>query len=87
MSRRRFKWIEWNLAKIAAHALSQAEVEASFGLAVSLSERADGSFEMFADTPSGRPICVIWRLDREDETVLGVFDDLEDRLVFVITAF
>ena len=27
---RRFKWIDWNLAKIDAHGLSAAEVEASF---------------------------------------------------------
>ena len=27
---RRFKWIEWNLQKIAAHALSAEEVEAAF---------------------------------------------------------
>jgi hypothetical protein len=27
---RRFKWIEWNLQKIDAHALGPAEVEAAF---------------------------------------------------------
>ena len=43
---RRFKWIEWNLAKLAAHALSPEEVEAAFDLAVSIAERDDGSFEI-----------------------------------------
>jgi hypothetical protein len=27
---RQFKWIEWNLQKIAAHGLSAEEVEAAF---------------------------------------------------------
>ena len=40
---RRFKWIEWNLQKIAAHALSADEVEAAFDRVFSLQERSDGS--------------------------------------------
>ena len=58
---RQFKWIEWNLQKIDNHALSAEEVEAAFDRAFSLQERDDGSFEMFAETPSGRQIWVIWR--------------------------
>jgi hypothetical protein len=58
---RRFKWIEWNLLKIDAHELSRPEVEAAFERVYSLEERRDGSFQMFAVTPSGRRIWVIWR--------------------------
>lgn len=58
---RRFKWIEWNLAKIAAHGLSQAEVEAAFDRVFRLHHRRDGSYEMFAAVPSGRRVWAIWR--------------------------
>jgi hypothetical protein len=57
---RQFKWIEWNLQKIDAHGLSAEEVEAAFDRVFSLRERTDGSFEMFAEIPSGRRIWVIW---------------------------
>jgi len=60
---RRFKWIDWNLSKIAAHGLSADEVEAAFDRVFTLQERQDGSFQMFAATPSGRRIWVIWRYD------------------------
>jgi hypothetical protein len=51
---RQFKWIEWNPQKIDAHGLSAEEVEAAFERVFSLQERKDGSFQMFAATPSGR---------------------------------
>ncbi|MCK6485864.1 MAG: hypothetical protein HUU22_17030 [Phycisphaerae bacterium] len=50
---RRFKWIEWNIAKLVAHNLSPAEVEAAFERVFSLEARRDGSYEMFAVIPSG----------------------------------
>src|SRR5207248_1211723 len=53
---RRFQWIEWNLQKIAAHALSAEEVEAAFDRIVRLDERGDGSFRMLAEVPSGRRV-------------------------------
>ena len=84
---RRFKWIDWNLAKIDAHGLSAAEVEASFDQVFSLQRRADGSFKMYAATPSGRRIWVIWRYDRDDDELPDVFAELEDAPVFVITAY
>jgi hypothetical protein len=84
---RRFKWIEWNLAKIAAHGLSTDEVEAAFDRVFTLSHRPDGSFEMFAEIPSGRRIWVIWRYDREDDDLADIFSDLEEAPVFVITAY
>ena len=84
---RRFKWIEWNLQKIDAHGLSAGEVEAAFDQVLRLRERRDGSFEMFAATPSGRRIWVIWRYDREDDEVPSVLDDPGDLPVFVITAY
>jgi hypothetical protein len=37
---RRFKWIEWNLQKIAAHSLSAEEVEAAFDRILHIDERA-----------------------------------------------
>jgi hypothetical protein len=53
---RRFKWIEWNLQKIAAHALGADEVEAAFDRVFQLDGRADGSFQMYAEVPSGRRV-------------------------------
>jgi hypothetical protein len=84
---RRFKWIEWNLAKIDAHALSPEEVEAAFDRVFHLQERKDGSYQMFAETPSGRRIWVIWRYDREDDEIPDVFGDLGEVPIFVITAY
>jgi hypothetical protein len=84
---RQFKWIEWNLQKIDAHALSAEDVEAAFDRVLRIDERKDGSFQMFAETPSGRRIWVIWRYDREDAEVPDVFGDVEESPVFVITAY
>jgi hypothetical protein len=84
---RRFKWIEWNIQKITAHALSTQEVEASFNRVYSLRERNDGSFQMYAEVPSGRRIWVIWRYDREDDEILDVFGELAEPAIFVITAY
>jgi hypothetical protein len=84
---RRFKWIEWNLQKIAAHSLSAEEVESAFDRVYSLKERSDGSYQMFAQTPSGRRIWVIWRYDRDDDEIPDVFGELDDPPVFVITAY
>ena len=84
---RQFKWIEWNLEKISSHALSADDVERAFDRVLKLEERADGSFQMYAETPSGRSIWVIWRYDREGDQVPSVFDDLEDPSIFVITAY
>ncbi len=82
-----FKWVEWNLRKIDAHALSSAEVEAAFDRVLSLRERRDGSFRMFAEVPSGRRIWVIWRYDREDDEIPDVFGELSEPAIFVITAY
>jgi len=84
---RRFKWIEWNLQKIAGHALSADEVEAAFDRVHVFRHRRDGSFEMFAETPSGRRIWVIWRYDREDDEIPDVFGELDEPDMFVITAY
>ena len=84
---RQFKWIEWNLQKIDAHALSAEDVEAAFDHVFSLDERKDGSYQMFAQTPSGRRIWVIWRYDREDDEIPNVFDELGEAPIFVITAY
>ena len=84
---RRFKWIEWNLAKVDAHGLAAEEVEAAFDRVFSLQDRRDGSFRMFAETPSGRRIWVIWRYDREQDEIPDVFGELGDVPIFVITAY
>lgn len=84
---RQFKRIEWNLQKIDAHALSAEEVGASFDRVFSLDERKDGSYQMFAETPSGRRIWVIWRYDREDDEIPDIFGDLGNSPIFVITAY
>ena len=84
---RQFKWIEWNLRKIAAHSLSAEEVEVAFDQVYKLTERKDGSFEMYAATPSGRRIWVIWRYDREDDEIPDVFGELGEASIFVITAY
>jgi hypothetical protein len=84
---RQFKWIEWNLQKIEAHALSAAEVEAAFDRVFSLEKRKDGSYQMFAETPSGRRIWVVWRYDREDDAIPDIFGELGNTPIFVITAY
>ncbi len=84
---RRFKWIEWNLQKIDAHGLSAEEVEAAFDHVFSLTPRQEGSFQMFAATPSGRRIWVIWRYDKEDAEGPDVFEELGEVPIFVITAY
>lgn len=84
---RQFKWIEWNLEKIEAHALSAEEVESAFDRVHSLQKRKDESFEMFAETSAGRRIWVIWRYDREEDDVPDVFGDLDEPPIFVITAY
>lgn len=84
---RHFKWIEWNIAKVAAHALSPEDVEAAFDRVFPLQERRDGSYEMFAETPAGRRIWVIWRYDEVDPQVPDIFGELGDRSIFVITAY
>ena len=84
---RHFKWIEWNLQKIDAHSLSASEVEGAFDHVFSLRRRKDGSYAMFAATPSGRRIWVIWRYDREEDEIPDVFGELGEVPIFVITAY
>ena len=84
---RQFKWVEWNIEKIDAHALSVEEVEAAFDRVYTLDPRKDGSYQMFAETPTGRRIWVIWRYDREDDVLPDLFGDLNEVPIFVITAY
>ncbi|MEX2168846.1 MAG: hypothetical protein WD851_06025 [Pirellulales bacterium] len=84
---RQFKWIEWNLQKIASHNLLADEVEAAFDRIVRFEERRDGSFRMLAEVPSGRWVWVIWRYDRDHDEIPDVFGDIEDALIFVVTAY
>ena len=83
----RFKWIEWNLEKIDVHALSADEVETAFDRVFTIEERKDGSYQMYAEIPSGRRIWVIWRYDREDDEIPNIFGELDDAAIFVITAY
>jgi hypothetical protein len=84
---RRFTWIDWNLQKVAAHGLGADDVEAAFDRVFTLQRRRDDWYQMYAETPSGRRIWVIWRYDREDVDETDVLSDLEDRPIFVITAY
>jgi hypothetical protein len=62
-------------------------VEAAFDRVLAVQERADGSFQMYAELPSGRRVWVIWRYDREADEVPDVFGELPDAPIFVITAW
>ena len=84
---RRFTWIEWNLQKIEAHGFSVEEIEVAFDRVFSLQQRKDGSFQMFAATPAGRRIWIIWRYDREEDDIPDIFGELGDVPIFVITAY
>lgn len=70
---RRFKWIERNIQKIDVHALSVQDVEGAFDRIYELQRRDDGSYQMYAETPSGRRIWVIWRYDEEGDEIPDVF--------------
>ena len=50
---RRFKWIEWNLRKIAAHSLAAEEVEAAFDRIIRLEERRNDA-PIFVVTAYGK---------------------------------
>ena len=84
---RRFKWIEWNLEKIAAHALSAEDVEAAYNRIIRLEPRRDGSYRMLAEIPSGRRVWVIWRYDREADEIPDIFGEVDAAAIFVITAY
>jgi hypothetical protein len=53
----------------------------------SLEERRDGSYHMFAETPSGRRVWVVWRYDREEEELPDPLEESGQPLIFVITAY
>ena len=76
-----FLWIEWNLQKIDAHALSTEEVEHAWHNRRDLSKRThpvNGVYwESMGECPSGRRIKLIWRLNQVDDR----------ELVFIITAY
>ncbi len=81
----RFKWIEWNLLKIAAHGLTREDVEYAFAHRRGPhQERADESYETVGRVPSGRLILIIWRYDEEFD---AMSEDAVVEVVFVITAF
>lgn len=76
-----FKWIEWNLSKIAAHHLSTHEVEFAWYHRYGDDEYEHPEhgtyYESHGPCPSGRVIKIVWRWD--------VLDVVE--VVFVVTAF
>jgi hypothetical protein len=69
------------------HGLSPEDVEAAFDRVFRVDERKDGSYQMFAETPSGRRIWIIWRYDREDDQRPDFFGDFAQAQIFVITAY
>ncbi len=74
-----FVWIDWNLAKIDAHALSPDEVEFAWEHRVDVAQWDDPNpgVESYGRTPSGRWVKIIWRYN-------GIGDS---DLIFVITAY
>jgi uncharacterized DUF497 family protein len=81
----RFKWIEWNRLKIAAHGLTVKEVEVAFANRVGgHRECEDESFETFGRTPSGRLILIVWKFDEEFD---ALSEDFVIEVVFVVTAY
>ena len=84
---RQFKWIDWNIQRIDTHGLSSHEVEAAFDNVYNLQPRKDGSFRMFAATPTGRRIWVIWRYDREYDDIPNAFGEAPEAPIFVVTAY
>jgi hypothetical protein len=74
-----FVWIDWNLAKIDAHALSADEVEFAWHHRVDAGrwDEPEPGVESYGRLPSGRWAKIIWRYN-------GIGD--ED-LIFVITAY
>lgn len=84
---RRFKWIEWNLQKIASHSLSAEQIEAAYNRVIHLESRTDGSYRMLAEIPSGRRVWVIWRYDRDPDDIPDVFGEVEPPSIFGITAY
>lgn len=62
-------------------------MEAAFDRVLSLTERSDGSVRMYAETPFGKRIWIVWRYDCEDELIPDVFGDTPDPPIFVITAY
>ena len=78
----KFIWIDWNLRKNDAHALSSDEVEFAWHngkVVFSGSHPVNGPYSESEGTcPSGRVIRIVWRydVDRDGET-----------MVFVITAY
>lgn len=81
----RFKWIEWNLLKLAARGLSSAEVEHALERRLGPhQEREDASYETVGRTRSGRLILIVWRYD---EVYDALAEDSVVEVVFVITAY
>lgn len=64
---RNFKWVQRTLEKIESQTLSFEDVEAAFDRVLRLNLQDDGSYQMIAETPSGRQISIVWRYDRDDE--------------------
>ena len=81
----RFKWIEWNLLKIAGHGLSKEEVEHAFEHRVGPhQEREDESYETIGRTESGRLIVIVWRYNEEFDALA---EDFVVEVAFVVTAY
>jgi hypothetical protein len=76
-----FHWIDWNLNKIDAHALSREEVEHAWHHRRDLRDADDPDYgprmESIGRCPSGRAITIVWRYNEIDG----------EPKVFVITAY
>ncbi len=74
-----FLWLDWNLAKIDAHALSAEEVEFAWHHRTDRAcwDEPEPGVESYGRAPNGRWLKLIWRYN-------GIGDG---DLVFVITAY
>lgn len=81
----RFKWVEWNVEKVAGHGLSIEEVEYAWEHRYGPhQEREDGAYETTGRCPSGRRILIVWRYDEEFD---APSEGQVAEVVFVLTAY
>jgi hypothetical protein len=81
----RFKWIEWNVEKLAAHRISPTEAEEVLRSDPDVAIGHSGAFVAEGQTKSGRYLEVVFVWDEPSEV-----DAIElpgEAVVFVITAY
>ena len=82
----RFKWIEWNLAKVASHGITAAEAEEVIRGNPDVAVGHSGAFVARGRTAAGRylEVVFVWDEALEAEDAIGT---PAEAVVFVITAY